>query len=238
MADSFAADLPMSAWMRLCFLVALFTAALTSSLRSEAAEVGDSLRHETRTPMHEELPADYRVTSQLGERRFVRLPPVTVIRPQEASTAVGSAGPVDGTFRNEGQSLVININGQEYHLQRSDVPSVPDEAQEATRSQGSVHGRLSHGGRPLAGCEVALVRLNKTWADYQIVRAGQPISTVTDSNGVYRFTSVEPGPYKLKWRPAGEGEWIRRAEIRPDVHVRNNEASEVKEVRVALRTIN
>lgn len=167
--------------------------------------------------------------------RLVRLPPVTPQRPPQANR------PPDGTWREDGQYVVINLKGQEFRLVKSDPPAntirPSDQVQPAT---GNVCGRLSHRGRPLVGCKVALVRIRKSMTGYKIVSSDEAelAMTVTDNRGVYHFANVLPGLYKLKWRPSGQESWIRRAELRPDVRVNAAKTTDVKEIRVALRTIN
>ena len=62
--------------------------------------------------------------------------------------------------------------------------------------------------------------------------------TVTEADGSYRFENVPAGAYKLSWLPQGENQWIRRISLKPDVVVGGGETVNVKEIRVALRTIN
>lgn len=187
------------------------------------------------------------VNRQAGQ--LVRLPPVTAevshampptARARNTASGVANHGnrPADGTWSEDGRYLIINLNGQQLRLLRTDSQTTPDPALPQTPSGGDVTGRLSHSGRPLANCEVALIPLRKNWTGYKLANSSEALVSRTDGNGVYRLRNVPSGPYKLKWRPAGEQSWIRRAEIRPDVNVRANEASQVKEIRVALRTIN
>jgi hypothetical protein len=49
---------------------------------------------------------------------------------------------------------------------------------------------------------------------------------------------VPAGGYKLAWLPAGQNQWIRRISMQPDVKVHNGETTKLKEIRVALQTIN
>lgn len=150
-----------------------------------------------------------------------------------------NAASTDGTWRHEGRYIVMNINGQQYRLVQSDEPDLPATPDEPVG--GAVRGRLANRGRPLVGFDVALVPLKKTWVGFAIDRSVNPdtlATALTDATGTYRFTNLPAGLYKLKWRPPGESSWIRKVEFRPDVRVKNNEVTEAKEVRVALRTIN
>ncbi len=174
----------------------------------------------------------------LNQSLLVPLPPVTPAPP------VGTPNPpqgVDGTWHQEGSFLVINLNGQQLRLANTSLQTPTNTTSARVEDNaGQVYGQLSHRGRPLIGCEVVLMPLRKTWAGYTAVnsRDTKLLTTATDAAGVYHFSDVPPGHYKLKWRPAGEESWIRRAETRPDVQVRANETATIKEIRVALRTIN
>jgi hypothetical protein len=227
----------MSSPIRVNFNIALLATVALLAPQIGVADTNEPVRQETRRPMLAEAAIGNRVFNN-ARRHLVRLPPVTAVRQAEPFIAVSHETRPNGTFRQEGQFLVIDIDGKEYRLQRSEQLPISVASPQEARPGGSVHGRLSHGGHPLAGCEVILIRLKKNWTGYRTTPSAQPVTTVTDSNGIYHFTAVEPGPYKLKWRPAGESDWIRRAELRPDVRVRDDESSEVKEIRVALRTIN
>lgn len=67
--------------------------------------------------------------------------------------------------------------------------------------------------------------------------AVQPLRTTSDVQGVYRFENVPPGPYKLARLPEGTNPWIRRVAMRPDSTVGANRTKHVKDVSVALWTI-
>jgi len=150
----------------------------------------------------------------------------------------------DGTWSEDGKYLIINLNGQQLRLVKTQTQT---QTQTQTSSVstiqtekipgGEVSGRLSHQGRPLVNCKVALDALQKNWLGYTLKKSAKQLAT-TDNNGVYRLSNVPAGVYMLRWLPAGESSWIRRAEIRPDLHVRTGETTQVKEVRVAMRTIN
>ena len=102
---------------------------------------------------------------------------------------------------------------------------------------GSVHGRLFQGGRPLVGCTVVIVPMHKDGAtDDNGVR--QPLSAITDADGVYGFENVPVGGYKLTWLPAGTTQWIRRIEMKPDVFVHEGQDVTLKDIRSAMQTIN
>jgi hypothetical protein len=64
------------------------------------------------------------------------------------------------------------------------------------------------------------------------------MSATTDEQGVYCFEHVPAGDYKLTWLPNGTKQWIRRISLRPDVVVQAGQDVSLKDVRMALQTIN
>ena len=147
--------------------------------------------------------------------------------------------PVDGTWRNDGRYLILNVNGQELRLLKEsqvDAPHSPPEEERLTG--GTVQGHLLHQGRPLVNCQVALRPLTKGFTGYQLNRSAQRLRVTTDDRGAYVFWNVPAGPYKLTWLPEGTNQWIRRIAMRPDAVVRDGETVSVKEIRVALKTLN
>jgi hypothetical protein len=103
---------------------------------------------------------------------------------------------------------------------------------------GTVCGRLVDRGRPLVNCHVVIVPLHEAKGVYLFDSDRQVLDTVTDEDGNYRFENVPAGEYKLTWLPAGKTQWIRRIAARPDVKVHYGEATKLKEIRVAMQTIN
>jgi len=103
---------------------------------------------------------------------------------------------------------------------------------------GDVCGRLLNQGRPLVNCHVVIVPLRDVDGVIGADEDRKPLATVTDENGVFHFEDVPEGGYKLTWLPDGQRQWIRRIAMRPDVHVRNGEVTTLKEIRIALQTIN
>jgi hypothetical protein len=168
---------------------------------------------------------------------------------------------VAGTWREENGYVVINLNGQELQFAKEsgsltsaavpsgdadDQPTIVrtalsiDESHqdEQAPSGGTVHGRLLHRGRSVSGCQVTLAPLKRAYGRYQIIKGTQPQTAVTAADGRYDFENVKPGPYKLFWLPKGEQQWVRRIEYQPDVVARNGEATRIKDIRTALRTLN
>ena len=159
----------------------------------------------------------------------------------------------DGTWREEGEFVIINLGGRELRLRRTDssppagssTVSVTESAGEAvppsaakTSAGGSVEGRLMNGRRPLKNCKVRLIPLRWAYFGYAVNPEIEPPIVTTDAEGYYRFEEVPAGPYKLSWLPHGTRQWIRRLEFKPDVIVHKRETSHVKTIRAALRTIN
>jgi hypothetical protein len=161
------------------------------------------------------------------------LPPL-----QNRPESIPAGQPVNGTWRDEGDFVVIEVNGQQLRLAKSALaPTQSTAGSSAQVATGSVHGRLLQGGRPLVNCTVVIVPMHKDGAtDDTGIR--QPISTVTDADGVYEFNNVPVGSYKLTWLPAGTQQWIRRIEMKPDVFVHEGRGVTLKDIRSAMRTIN
>lgn len=175
-------------------------------------------------------------------QRPVRLPPT---QPRLSSPGPHQgAGPApgqlaDGTWREDGRYIIINLNGQQVRLVKEPQTSNLESVQHQTeQTGGTLYGRLLNHGRPLANCQVIIRPMTKSFSGYAFKRAVQPIRTTTDVQGVYRFENVPPGPYKLSWLPQGTNQWIRRIAMRPDIAVQAQETTQVKDILVALRTIN
>ena len=164
--------------------------------------------------------------------RPVRLPPVLPRSPAPGELA-------DGTWREDGRYIIINLNGQQVRLvkeaQTPDAQGVPHRVE---GTGGMVYGRLLNRGRPMKSCQVIIRPVRKTFGGYTFRQAAEPIRTMTDGQGVYRFENVPAGSYKLSWLPQGTNQWIRRIAMRPDLAVRTQETTRVKDIPVALRTIN
>lgn len=180
--------------------------------------------------------------------------PLTVARrrfPGIESSARRAEPAADGTWREEGGFVILNLGGREFRLRKAERPApheparaLPASRSPSTRRQpaksdgGAVEGRLLNHRRPLVDCKVALIPLRYSFFGYAVNADVAPLTTETDANGRYRFEHVPPGPYKLRWLPAGHRRWIRRLEIKPDVVVNNGSTAHAKTVRVALQTIN
>ncbi len=192
------------------------------------------------TPEQPELKLQSGSVSQISSSQNVRSLTTTRMENVPAKDTGNKKTEADGTWSEDGKYLIINLNGQQLRLVKtqtqtrtSPVSTIPAEIIPG----GEVSGRLSHQGRPLVNCKVVLVALQKNWLGYTLKKSAKQLAT-TDNNGVYRLGNVPAGVYMLRWLPAGESAWIRRAEVRPDLRVRVGETTQVKEVRVAMRTIN
>ncbi len=173
--------------------------------------------------------------------------------------------PSDGTWREDGQDLILNINGQVLRLRKSpsvsieeprtfEAPSLKDtpapgrplmpaafftqSVPQTSPSGGTLVGRLTNRGHPLVHCEVSLTPMRRKLLGYQAGELNQNPQAETDAEGNYRFENLPAGLYKLRWRPQGEEAWIRRIEYRPDVTVKTGETARIREIRTALRTLN
>ena len=147
--------------------------------------------------------------------------------------------PADGTWREDGRYVIINVNGQEMRLLKA--PSGPEQGNPPAPqapAEGMVRGRLLQRGRPLVNCRVVLVPLHQVEGVSCYDESRQPLSVATDDDGVYYFEHVPAGAYKLTWLPEGKTQWIRRIAMKPDVRVRSGENVSLKEIRMATQTIN
>ena len=169
-------------------------------------------------------------------------PPAQFVLPQPTVRPENLAAPppVNGTWHDDGQYVIIEVNGQQLRLAKSALGQqqvgspAPSQIQIAV---GCVHGRLFQRGRALVGCNVVIVPMHKDGAaDDNGIR--HPLSAITDADGVYGFDNVPIGAYKLTWLPAGSTQWIRRIEMKPDVFVHEGQDVMLKDIHMATQTIN
>ncbi len=190
------------------------------------------------TPEQPELKLQSGSVPQNSSSQNVRSLTTTRMKNVPAKDTGNKKTEADGTWSEDGKYLIINLNGQQLRLVKTQTQTSSVSTMSAEIIPGGeVSGRLSHQGRPLVNCKVALVALQKNWLGYTQKKSRELLAN-TDENGVYHLSNVPAGVYMLRWLPAGESSWIRRAEIRPDLRVRAGETTQVKEVRVAMRTIN
>jgi hypothetical protein len=179
-------------------------------------------------------PATY--SSEMPTRennRNIPMPPMGIesqvaVPPRAANVAAGQGS--DGTWHEDPNYIVITIDGREVRLRKSDLgANLPTSAPAIAAA---VHGRLLQNGVPLVNCRVVMVAMEQEGA------RREPLVSLTDEQGVYRFANVPAGEYKLTWLPEGTRQWIRRIQMKPDVIVQAGQDVVVKDVRAALRTIN
>lgn len=109
------------------------------------------------------------------------------------------------------------------------------------KNLGGVEGKILHSGRPLPDCQVRLQMLEKGGLlskGYRPVEGAVAYETITDKEGIYRFTNVPPGLYKLYWKPHSEEVWVRRFKMEPDVIVESSKLTKPKVIETLKRTLN
>jgi hypothetical protein len=161
---------------------------------------------------------------------IMRLPPT--------GPAAGPGPAVDGTYREDGQFVTININGKEMRLIKPPSEVAANALAVSRMAEGTVRGRLMQNGRPLANCRVVIVPLEGQGKAYRYDPNREPMSTVANAEGIYDFDHVPVGKYKLTWLPAGTNQWIRKIAIKPDVAVSAGQAVTVNTIGTARQTIN
>jgi hypothetical protein len=172
----------------------------------------------------------------------VRLPPTGLANVNGAAstpTLPASQQPVDGTIRDDGEYVTITLDGKEMKLLKPRATSMLNTPEALSVAKGTVRGRLMQNGRPLANCRVVIVPLERDGKAYHYDSHREPLSTATNSEGIYYFEHVPIGDFKLTWLPNGTNQWIRRVAIKPDVVVhRSGEAVSINTIGAARQTIN
>jgi hypothetical protein len=173
---------------------------------------------------------------------LMRLPPVGPSTMGSEPVAASGSEPIqstEGTWREDGQHVIINLDGREIRLAKSTSGQESNRVPNQNESTGgTVYGRLLNKGRALVRCQVVVVPLHMDKGVYCFDPQRQVINTTTDEEGVYRFENVPAGGYKLTWLPEGQDRWIRRIAMSPDITVRSGETTKAKEIRIAMQTIN
>lgn len=106
---------------------------------------------------------------------------------------------------------------------------------------GKIEGKILRSGTPLSDCRVKLQILEKVGLltkGYRPVEGAVEFETTTDKEGVYHFTNMPPGLYKIYWKPAAETEWVRRFKMEPDVVVEPGKLINPKTIETLKRTLN
>ncbi|MGR3176268.1 MAG: carboxypeptidase-like regulatory domain-containing protein [Candidatus Scalindua sp.] len=112
-----------------------------------------------------------------------------------------------------------------------------DEAAFEIDNYGKVTGRMLFKSKPLPGCQVKIIMLEK-WGMFGTPKEGLRFETITDENGRYLFDTVSPGGYKIYWKPPGESSWIRSIKMEPDIFVEAGETYHFRDRETNIRTIN
>ncbi len=112
-----------------------------------------------------------------------------------------------------------------------------EDAAFALENCGRVTGRMLAKGKPLPGCQVKIMMLEK-WGMFGQPKEGRQLETVTDENGRYLFEGVHPGGYKLYWKPPGETSWIRTIKMEPEIFVEAGETCHFRDRETKVRTVN
>ena len=169
-----------------------------------------------------------------------RLPATGPVTSGGAAAAVADPGQtVDGTWREDGHYVIININGKETKLLKPATELNQRVVASQPSEEGTVRGRLLQGQRPLANCHVVMMPIREEGRKtYVYDETREPQTSTTNSDGDYFFEHVPAGQYKLTWLPQGTKQWIRRLVIKPDVVVHGGQEVSVKEIRFARATIN
>ena len=102
---------------------------------------------------------------------------------------------------------------------------------------GRVAGRMLAKGKPLPGCQVKIMMLEK-WGMFGKPKEGLRFETITDENGRYLFEKVHPGGYKLYWKPPGETSWIRSIKMEPEIFVEAGETYHFRDRETNIKTVN
>lgn len=105
------------------------------------------------------------------------------------------------------------------------------------QNYGDVKGRMLYKGKPLSGCQVKIVMLEK-WGFFGNVKEGLRFETITDEEGRYYFEKVPPGGYKLYWKPPHETSWIRTIKMEPEIFVEPGETFYMRDRETNVRTMN
>jgi len=102
---------------------------------------------------------------------------------------------------------------------------------------GKVAGRMLAKGKPLPGCQVKIMKLEK-WGMFGTPKEGLRFETITDENGRYLFEGVHPGGYKIYWKPPGVTSWIRTIKMEPEIFVEAGETYHFRDRETNIKTVN
>ena len=125
---------------------------------------------------------------------------------------------------------------EELRLEFENKKQMEDETFEV-ENYGRVSGRMLAKGKPLPGCQVKIMMLEK-WGMFGKPKEGLRFETITDENGRYLFEKVHPGGYKLYWKPPGETSWIRSIKMEPEIFVEAGETYHFRDRDTNIKTVN
>ncbi len=102
---------------------------------------------------------------------------------------------------------------------------------------GTVTGIMLFKGKPLPRCQVKIVKL-ESWGLFGKQKESLQFETSTDEYGRYLFEKVQPGGYKIYWKPPHESSWIRSIKMEPDIFVEAGETYRYRDRETNLKTVN
>ncbi|MCR4291088.1 MAG: hypothetical protein NUV86_12605 [Candidatus Scalindua sp.] len=137
--------------------------------------------------------------------------------------------------KQEGVAIEDRIK-EELRSELEEKEQIRGKAYEA-ENYGSVTGRMFYRGKLLPGCQVKIVMLNQ-WGIFGKPKEGMHFEAVTDENGRYLFEKVNPGGYKIYWKPPHESTWIRSIKMEPDLFVEAGETYHYRDRETNLKTVN
>ncbi len=138
--------------------------------------------------------------------------------------------------KQEREDMAVEEIKEDLRLEFEEKKQLEEQAY-AAENFGGVRGRMLYKGKPLPGCQVKIVMLEK-WGLLKSVKEGIRFETVTADNGHYRFEKVPPGGYKLYWKPPAESSWIRKIQMEPDIYVEAGETAYFPDRETNIRTVN
>jgi hypothetical protein len=138
--------------------------------------------------------------------------------------------------KQEREDMAVEEIKEDLRLEFEEKKQLEEKAYEV-ENFGVVRGRMLHKGKPLPGCQVKIVMLEK-WGLLKSVKEGVRFETVTGDNGHYRFEKVPTGGYKLYWKPPTESSWIRKIQMEPDIYVEAGETAYLPDRETNVRTVN
>ncbi len=104
---------------------------------------------------------------------------------------------------------------------------------------GKITGKILRHGKPYPNCEIMIVAIEEQRVLFQKkIKRGEQLVTVTDEYGKYYYDHVNPGTYKLFWKPHYEKSWIRRLDMKPDIFVTPGRTAFPKTVEISKRIVN